>query len=387
LLIKRFARYSLLYYNLRMHIGIDCRLPFYQMGGISQYTIYLIQALAEIDQGNQYTIFHSRKDGRSYLPAAPNFQRRNLWTPAHHRLERQALSAELLPHRLDVFHSPDFVPPAAGGKRTIITIHDLNFIFYPQYLTAESLRYYRGQIDWAVKQADHISADSHATRQDVIEHLNVPPEKITTIHLAANPLYERPFSQADIDATLAQHNLPRGFVLAVGTLEPRKNYPMLIRAYKQMVAETAVDVPLILVGGKGWIYDEIFATIDGLGLRDKVRHLSGIFDEQLAHLYHAAGVLVTPSKYEGFGLPALEAMHCDCPVIVSNVSSLPEVAGEAGILLDPDDEMAWADVMTKVLLDSGLRDEMVRNGRLRAAQFTWHKTAEMTRKIYTSQNK
>jgi len=366
-----------------MHIGIDCRLPFYQMGGISQYVIYLTQALAEIDTENRYTIFHSRKDGRSYLPSVPNFQRRNLWTPAHHRLERQCLTAELLPHRLDLFHSPDFIPPFAGMKRSIITVHDLNFIFYPQFLTTESLHYYRDQIDWAVTKADHISADSHATRQDVIERLNVPPEKITTVHLAANPLYERSFAQLEIDETLKQHNLPRGFVLAVGTLEPRKNLPMLIRAYRQMLAETAVDVPLILVGGKGWIYDEIFATIDELGLRDKVRHLSGVFDEQLAHLYHAAGVLVTPSKYEGFGLPALEAMHCDCPVIVSNIGSLPEVAGEAGILLDPDDETAWSEVMTKVLLDSELRDEMMRNGRLQAAKFTWRKAAEKTLEIYS----
>ncbi len=365
-----------------MHIGIDCRLPFYQMGGISQYTIYLIQALAKIDQENRYTIFHSRKDGRSYLPSSPNFQRRNVRTPAHHRFERQALAAELLPYRLDVVHSPDFIPPAAGAKRTLITVHDLNFIFYPEFLTTESLRYYRDQIAWAVAKADHVSADSEATRQDVIDRLQVPPEKITTIHLAANPLYERPFSPAEIDATLSQRNLPRGFVLAVGTLEPRKNLPMLIRAYGQMVQETAVDVPLILVGGKGWIYDEIFATIDELGLRDKVRHLSGIFDEQLAHLYHAAGVLVTPSTYEGFGLPALEAMHCDCPVIVSNCGSLPEVAGEAGMLLDPEDETAWAEAMARVLLDSELRDEMVRNGRLQAAKFTWQKTAEMTLALY-----
>ena len=370
-----------------MHIGIDCRLPFYQMGGISRYTIHLIQALAEIDLENRYTIFHSRKDGRSYLPFSPNFQRRNLWTPAHQRWERPLLAAELGRNQLDVFHSPDFIPPAGGAKRTIITVHDLNFIFYPEFLTAESLRYYRDQIGWAVAKADHISVDSEATRQDVIERLHVSPEKISTIHLAANPLYERPFSQTDINATLSQHNLPRGFVLAVGTLEPRKNLPMLIRAYEQMVAETAVDVPLILVGGKGWIYDEIFATIDELGLRDSVRHLSGIFDEQLAHLYHAAGVLVTPSKYEGFGLPALEAMHCDCPVIVSNTGSLPEVAGEAGILLDPDDESAWAEAMARVLTDSAQRDEMVENGRLQATHFTWRKTAEMTLEIYTSKTK
>jgi glycosyltransferase involved in cell wall biosynthesis len=212
----------------------------------------------------------------------------------------------------------------------------------------------------------------------------VPPEKITTIPLAANPLYERPFSLADIDDTLQQYNLPRGFVLVVGTLEPRKNLPMLIRAYQQMLAETAVDVPLILVGGKGWIYEDIFAAIDELGLRGQVRHLDGVYDAQLAHLYHAAGVLVTPSKYEGFGLPALEAMHCGCPVIVSDCGSLPEVAGGAGILLNPDDESAWAEAMARVLTDSDLHQTMIVNGRSQAASFTWEKTARATLSLYTN---
>ncbi|MBK8986760.1 MAG: glycosyltransferase family 4 protein [Chloroflexi bacterium] len=365
-----------------MHIGIDARLPFYQMGGISQYTVHLVQALAEIDPTNAYTIFHSRRDGRSYLPPAANFRRRNLWTPSHHRLERLALAAELLPHRLDVLHSPDFIPPAAGARRSIITVHDLNFIYYPEFLTAESRRYYAGQIAWAVQRADHISADSHATRRDLIEQLGVPPQKVTTIHLAANPLYERPFAPEAIQPTLSQYNLPRGFILFVGTLEPRKNLPMLLRAYKLLRQETAVDIPLILVGGKGWIYDEIFATIEALGLRDHVRHLSGVYDEQLAHLYHGAGVLVTPSHYEGFGLPALEAMHCGCPVIVSNRGSLPEVAGDAGWLLDPDDKTAWAAALARTLTDSDLRAGMIARGHAQAQTFSWRQTAVQTLALY-----
>ncbi|MCZ7667360.1 MAG: glycosyltransferase family 4 protein [Chloroflexi bacterium] len=245
------------------------------------------------------------------------------------------------------------------------------------------MRYYRDQIGGRAK-ADHISADSHATRQDLIEQVGATPEKISAIHLAANPLYERPFPST-IQATLRQYNLPAGFVLAVGTLEPRKNLPMLIRAYKQMMMETAVDIPLILVGGKGWIYDEIFAVIAALGLQGQVRHLSGLSDEQLGHLYHAAGVLVTPSTYEGFGLPALEAMHCGCPVIVSSCGSLPEVVGEAGILLAPDDESAWAEAMHQVLTDSVLRERLVANGRSQAATFTWEKTARATLALYAGQ--
>jgi glycosyltransferase involved in cell wall biosynthesis len=366
-----------------LRIGIDCRLPYYQMGGISQFVLHLLPALAELDRANQYSVLHMAKDGRSYTPSAPNFQRHNLYTPCHHRWERWALSAELLPRRLDLLHSIDFIPPQRGARKHLITVHDLNFIYYPQFLTAESKRYYLDQIQWAVNHADHITADSEATRQDMIEHLGVDPAKMTTVYLAANPLYSRDYSQAEIAATLAQHNLPRGFILFVGTLEPRKNIPTLLRAYKQLREETAVDVPLILVGSKGWIYDEIFTTIEQTGLKEHVRHLSGIFDEQLAHLYHAAGVLVTPSHYEGFGLPALEAMHCGCPVIVSNRGSLPEVVGGAGLLLEPDDVTGWAEAMTQVLTDSALRDKMVLQGNVQANTFSWSETAVQMLTLYT----
>ena len=365
-----------------LRIGIDCRLPYYQMGGISQFALHLLPALAELDQVNRYSVLQMGKDGRSYTPSAPNFQRHNLYTPCHHRWERWALSAELLPRRLDLLHSIDFIPPQRGARKHLITIHDLNFIYFPQFLTAESKRYYNDQIQWAVGHADHITADSDATRQDVIGQLKVDPAKITTVYLAANPLYNQAYSQAEIAATLAQHNLPRGFILCVGTLEPRKNIPMLLRAYKVMREETAVDIPLILVGSKGWIYDEIFATIEQLGLSDQVRHLSGIYDRQLAHLYHAAGVLVTPSHYEGFGLPALEAMHCGCPVIVSDRGSLPEVVGAAGLRLEPDDVSGWAEALTRVLNDSALRDTMVAQGKTQAATFTWPRTASQMLDLY-----
>jgi glycosyltransferase involved in cell wall biosynthesis len=366
-----------------MYIGIDVRLPFYQMGGISQYILHLLPALAELDSQNQYALFHMGRDGRSHTPpAAPNFQRKNVHTPCHHKLERWTLGLELLSHRLDVLHSPDFIPPQWGGRRKVITVHDLNFIFYPQFLTQGSMAYYADQIERAVLVADHISADSHATRHDLIEQLRVPPEKITTVHLAANPLYERVYEEAAVSATLQKHNLPRDFILFVGTLEPRKNLPFLIRAYNDLLAQGEIDVPLILVGGKGWLNEEVFATIDELNLHEKVRHLSGIFDEELAHLYHAAGVLVTPSHYEGFGLPALEAMHCGCPVIVSNRGSLPEVAGEAGMQLPLDDEAVWTDGLRRVLTDAALRQKMIERGHAQAKTFTWQKAAEMTLQIY-----
>ncbi len=398
---------------------MDCRLPYYQMGGISQYVLHLLPALAALDRENQYTVFHSRKDGRSHTPAATNFYRRNLWTPCHHRLERWALTAELLPHRLDVLHSPDFIPPQGGAKRRIITVHDLNFLYYPQFLTAESRRYYNQQIAWAVKTADHISADSHATRHDLINLLQVPAEKVTTIHLAANPMYEArgvrneergarseerearseergfrpspfalrpsPFTPRSSPFARPPSPLPlppSPFILFVGTLEPRKNLPMLIRVYHQLRQEKRVDVPLVLVGKKGWLYEEIFDTIRQLDLQEQVIHLPGISDDQLVQLYQMAGVLVTPSFYEGFGLPALEAQHCGCPVIVSNRGSLPEIVGPQGIQLDPDDESAWARAIEQVLTDTTLRQQMVQTGYAQAKTFSWQKTAELTLTLY-----
>lgn len=365
-----------------MRIGIDLRLPYYQMGGISQYALHLLPALAALDAENHYVALQMRKDEALRVPEAANFRRANVRTPCHHRLERWSLSAEIIPHRFDVLHSPDFIPPRYGAKRHIITVHDLNFLYYPQYLTAESRRYYNDQIEWAVERADLISADSHHTRQDLIEQLNVPPEKVKTVHLAANPIYERGYGSAEIEQTLAQHNLPRDFLLFVGTIEPRKNLPTLLRAYYDLRHDAGIELPLVLVGRRGWLSDDVFALIEQLQLTQCVRHLTGVFDEQLAHLYHAAALLVLPSHYEGFGLPPLEAMHCGCPVVTSDRGSLPEIVGDAGFLLDADDIPIWIDTLYHVLQDSNVRAKMIERGSAQAKCFSWEQTARATLNLY-----
>jgi glycosyltransferase involved in cell wall biosynthesis len=366
-----------------MRVGIDNRLAYYRMGGIAQYTLQLIEALAEVPGQESFIIFHSRKDSRSHLPSdSTRFSLANLSTPCHHRFERWALAAELIPYRLDVHHSPDFIPPLGGAKRRIITVHDLTFLHYPEFLTPDSKRYYNEQIGWAVTEADHISADSNATREDLINLLGVPAGKVTTIYLAASAIHTAYYTEEEISSTLEEYHLPEGFILSVGTLEPRKNLPTLIHAYYHWRRDYRADLPLVIVGGRGWLYEEIFETIRSLKLSDDVHFLEGVNDVRLAHLYRAAGVLAFPSYYEGFGLPALEAMHAGCPVIASNRGSLVEVVGDAALLMDPDDTAGWTDAINRVLTDSGLANRLAKTGYLQAQKFTWAKTAEATLALY-----
>jgi glycosyltransferase involved in cell wall biosynthesis len=363
-----------------MRIGIDVRITHYTHGGISTYALRLIRALAVLDAETDYCVLHSRKDHTPPLPTV-NFRPVACWTPAHHRLERWALGVEVARLGLDLLHSPDFIPPAFGYRRSVITVHDLNFLYYPHFLTAESRRYYNGQIAWAVRRADHILADSHATKADLVSMLSVEPERVTVVHLAADPTY-RPLAAEEAKKIAAKYGLKSGYLLSVGTLEPRKNIPGLLQAYRLLRDARTTDQPLVLVGGKGWLYDEIFERVETLHLTQHVRFLHGVPNADLPGLYSAAGLLTTPSFYEGFGLPALEAMGFGTPVVVSDRASLPEVVGEAGLLVNPDDPENIARALTRVLTDETLRARMRERGLMQAARFTWDKAARETLEVY-----
>jgi len=363
-----------------MRIGVDARIVHYARGGIRNYVLHLLRALAALGADADYYVLHSRKDRDPPLPA-PNFHPIACWTPAHHRLERWALGVEAARLGLDLLHIPDFIPPAFGYRRSVITIHDLNFLYYPQFLTAESYRYYNRQIEWAVRRADHILADSQATQSDLTSLLDVPPEKVTVVHLAAAPAF-RPLPEVEARRAAAQYGLEPGFLLFVGTMEPRKNLPGLLQAYRLLLNAEATTAPLVLVGGKGWLYDEVFERVEVLHLADQVRFLHDVPDADLPGMYNAASVLVMPSFYEGFGLPALEAMACGTPVVVADRASLPEVVGCAGLLVNPDDADDIACALMRVLTEASLRDQMQELGLAQAARFTWERTARATLAVY-----
>ena len=368
-----------------MRIGIDARLVYYSQAGISQYTLRLIRGLAESggqprDRENEFIILQSRKD-KHFITDKPNFQRVSLWTPSHHRFEQFTLQFEISGLGLDVLHSPDFIPPFRRHCKSIITIHDLAFLLYPHFLTKESARYY-GQIDQAVKRTDHIIADSESTKQDTIRLLGVPEHKITVIYLSADPIF-RPVNDLEILKQIkSKHHITSDFILFVSTIEPRKNLPTLLKAYRQLLDSYKAEVKLVVVGRRGWLSEKVFSLVDELKLTDDVLFLGRVPVEDLLHLYNAAQLLAQPSFYEGFGLPPLEAMACGTPVVVSNVSSLPEVVGDAGLLVDPEDVSELTVAIWRVLTDEALRAELIAKGLKRAQCFSWEKTARQTLALY-----
>jgi glycosyltransferase involved in cell wall biosynthesis len=344
-----------------MQIGIDARLVYYSRAGIGQYIMRLVEALAALKtEDDDFVLLHSRKD-RTQIVNNHNFNRISLWTPSHHRLEQLSLRFEIGRLRLDLLHSPDFIPPFWRNCKSVITIHDLAFLLYPHFLTKEAARYY-GQIDHAVRRTDHIIAVSESTRQDTIKLLGVPEKKITVIHEAANPMFQKISTDEARSQVAKIYDIDRDFILFVSTIEPRKNLPGLLQAYRKLREDYKCHEGLVLAGSRGWLSEEVFDAVKRLDLEEHVRFLGRVPSQHLVYLYNAARILVHPSFYEGFGLPPLEAMTCGTPAIVSNVAALPEVVGDAAILIDPHDIDGLTVAMWRALTDEDLRSNLIAKG-------------------------
>ena len=364
-----------------MRIGVDVRLFYHQMAGVGWYTVRLLTALAKIDQENEYVLLQHRKQ-TDILVKAPHFSRKTLFTPAHHRFEQWPLSLETSRLGLDLIHSPDFIPPLHNSLPAVITVHDLAFLIYPQFVTAKSARYY-GQVEEAVKRANRIIAVSQSTKNDIEHLLGTPKNKIDVIYEAADPSF-RPMEDAEARRILqnADFEIPEDFILFVGTIEPRKNLGTLIHAYALLREQYGHDLPLLLAGASGWLTDDVHLLVEDLGLSSSIRFLGRVDSDQLPALYNLATVLAHPAHYEGFGLRPLEAMACGTPVVCSDAGSLPEVVGDAAVLVPPEDAEAWAAALHHVLSDETERKKIRQKGLARSKQFSWEKAARETLQTY-----
>ena len=285
-------------------------------------------------------------------------------------------------NRISVLHSPAYVSPVFKICPYVMTIHDLSFMLFPEMFISTYRLYLKILMPLSVKRADLIIAVSEHTKQDIIKILKVPEEKIKVIYEGAEERFYKSHSPYLIKSFIKKNNLPEKFILFVGTLEPRKNLKGLLKAYSIYSKRTDKPLKLVLTGMKGWLYNDVFELIETLNLKDNVIFTGYLSDDEMPYLYNAASLFVYPSFYEGFGLPVVEAMACGTPVIASNVSSLPEVLGNAGILIDPNNIEEIALAIQNILEDDKFRHELIEKGLTRAKDFSWDKAAQETIKIY-----
>ncbi|HYY89258.1 MAG TPA: glycosyltransferase family 1 protein [Chloroflexota bacterium] len=365
-------------------IALDARLIGYA-AGIARHATLLWQALLQLDGPERYVLLRSRRGGaltQPVGPASPGRRGVTCLTPPHHRLERWALPLEVLARApaTQVLHSIDHVAPAWGRWRSVVTLHDLAFLVYPETHTPASRAYYAAAGESA-RRAARVIAVSQRTASDAVRLLGVDPARMRVIHNAVDPRFgPRPTAEL---LPLAQRlgfapDVP--YVLFVGTLEPRKNVPLVFDAVADL--RRHIDVQLLLAGARGWLDGPIYAAHERSGLGGAAHFLGWLGEPELAVLYSQSAVFVLPSLYEGFGLPVLEAMACGAPVVCSNAGPLPEIAGDAALVLPPDDPAVWADAMARVITQPRLADDLRMRGRRRAQDFAWDGAARATREVY-----
>ena len=350
-------------------IGIGAsRMAWARRTGTEQYSAHLVEALVRLETRHRLTLYFNRPlssaptwPGHVAVRAMP-FPR--LWT--HLRL-----SWEMLRRPPDLLFVPAHVLPLVRPRRAVVTIHDLGYRFFPETHPPHKRLELHLSTLWNARVASRVIAVSRATRDDLVRHYRVPAERIRVVHHGV----EARFRPTEAPAAVARYGLPGRYLLCLGTLQPRKNLERLLEAYAQLPPGAP---PLVLAGARGWYYARIAAAIDALGLGERVLLPGYIADADVPAVLSTAMALLYPSLYEGFGLPALEAMACGTPVVAAHTSSLPEVVGEAGLLVDPLSVGDLAAAMRRLLADEALRADLGRRGRERARHFTWERCARGT---------
>ena len=351
-----------------MRVVVDARLLHYNQAGIGRYLRHLYHAMAALPHeqtaGMELLALYAHKDRERALAGASRAAVAR--TPAHHRLERWALAAEVARLRPTLVHSPDHVAPQPLGWRSVVTVHDLAFRLLPDTHVPASRAYYAG-LERSVRQAARVICVSQSTKRDLLSLVPDIGPKATVIYEAADPKYS-PEGPA--------HHQERPYFVFVGTVEPRKNVAAIVRALAMLPASSRPEFKI--VGAPGAALPEVTALTAALGLERDVTYLGRRPTAEVAALYRGALALVYPSLLEGFGLPILEAMSCGVPVITSDRSSMTETAGEAALLVDPTEPASLAQAMDRITSQPTTRVELRTRGLGRAAQFTWSGAAAET---------
>jgi glycosyltransferase involved in cell wall biosynthesis len=369
-----------------MLIGIDAsRSTAGQRTGTESYSLYLIRELLAAKTRHRFRLYFNQAPSSDLFP--DKAERRvipfpRLWT--HLRL-----SWEMLGKAPELLFVPSHVLPLFHPQCSVVTVHDLGYLYYPEAHTLSQNVYLRWSTRFNARSATRVLADSEATRQDLVSHYQVPADKIRVVY----PGWDETLAPVDDPAALAavreRYGLAQPYLLYIGTLHPRKNLVRLVQAFNLIVQSPAPgpqssvsNLQLVLAGQKGWLYDELLTEVRRLGLADLVLLTGYVPENDLSALLSGAQAFVYPSLYEGFGFPILEAMACSTPVICSNVSSLPEVAGDAALQVDPLDVEALAQAIQHVIADEGLRHELVARGRQQIKRFSWQRCAQETLQVF-----
>jgi len=349
--------------------------------GIGWYTHHLIRAFGQLDKNwvadllvNKPTDDRFDARAREVVLKFPNtVHLRTVW-------EKGILLRWLRQHPPDVWHSPLTLVPDAGRFAKVATVHDIAFILYPEVQPRSYRTYWIQKHREACERADRIICVSESTREDLLDHFTVDPDRVTVVHEAADPSIASNRRCASYPGALAKLGLPPDFLLFVGTLEPRKNLSFLLEVYEVAKREGIDLPPLAVVGGKGWLQSGLAGKVRAL--EGKVLMLGYLGRTELEALYHSAKLVLVPSIYEGFGLQAAEAQACGAAVLAADISSLPEVVGDGGILLPIDSPKVWVDKIGE-LLENGERLKTIsERARAQASRFSWRRSAEETYRVF-----
>ncbi|MBT6049820.1 MAG: glycosyltransferase [Candidatus Scalindua sp.] len=369
----------------KTRIGINASKIFDVHTGVGRYTYNLCRYILKTGSKNDYYFYTPGRMGNTIKTDVEGTHLEKPTASIQNNILRILWEQIILPiysrkDRLDLFHYTDHALSLfQSPQQVIITVHDIAYIRFPDLLNKSRQIYKKYILRESIKRASIIVADSYSTKRDIVEFFGINEEKIKVVHLGVESRF-RPIG--NVKEYRLKNKLHSKMILNVGTLEPRKNVITLMKAFKKLREKGFEAYKLVIAGEKGWLYTQIFKEVEHSGLKNEILFLGVVKDEDLPALYNCADIFVYPSLYEGFGLPPLEAMACGIPVVTSNTSSLPEVIGDAGIMVDPDDVNSLCETMCNLLTDKELRCQMSKNGLKRAKLFSWEKAANEILEIY-----